>query len=160
MKNLGSLFLCLGGVLVACFACKDHDCSDDEQNVFRYNAFTGRCESCSGKIGYNIFDLARIQETRNAECVDLSHVVLITLVKGKTAHDFRYDSLYDFNFRGARFDSAELYFNQIKESDFRGADLRLLQFGYAEIDGKIDPFTIRPENGNCTDHPAWIQCTR
>jgi hypothetical protein len=92
--------------------------------------------------------------------MDLSKKVLITLLKGKTEHSFSYDSLYDFNFRGARFDSAELYFNFIRKSDFSGADLRLLQYGYAAIDGKIDQHTLLPEQGNCSDNPNTILCSR
>lgn len=158
MKILQPLFFC-SGLLMIGFACQeDHACSNDAQ--FNYNASTGKCESCSGKIGYNVFDLERVQQTRNAECTDLSKQVLITLLKGKTAHDFRYDSLYDFNFRGAKFDSAELYFNFISKSDFSGADLRLLQYGYATIDGKIDEFTMLPERGDCSENLNTILCSQ
>ena len=160
MKNPGSLILHIG-LLVFCFSCKeDHACSDSAQNQFSYNASTGKCESCNGGTGYNVFDLDRVQQTRNAECMDLSKKVLITLLKGKTEHSLGYDSLYDFNFRGARFDSAQLYFNFIKKSDFSGADLRLLQYGYATIDGKIDRYTLLPEQGNCNDNPNTILCSR
>jgi uncharacterized protein YjbI with pentapeptide repeats len=92
--------------------------------------------------------------------MDLSNKVLITLLKGKTEHSLSYDSLYDFNFRGARFDSAQLFFNFIKKSDFSGADLRLLQYGYAAIDGKTDQYTMRPEQGNCSDDLKTILCSR
>ena len=145
---------------MVCFSCKEEACSDSAQDQFTYNASTGKCESCNGKIGYNVFDLDRIQQTRNAECMDLSKKVLITLLKGKTAQNSGYDSLYDFNFRGAKFDSAQMYFNFIKKSDFSGADLRLLQYGYAAIDGKIDQYTMRPEQGNCSDNPNTILCSR
>ncbi|WP_160144048.1 hypothetical protein [Chryseolinea soli] len=158
MKHPKLLFLCIG-LLVLCLSCQeDHACSDSAQDQFSYNSATGKCESCSGKVGYNAFDLERIQQTRNAECMDLSKKVLIALVKGKSEHDFRYDSLYDYNFRGARFDSAELYFNFIRKSDFSGADLRLLQYGYAEIDGEIDQYTKRPGQGLCSDSPNTILC--
>ena len=155
------LLLLYVGVFIVCFCCKeDQVCSDDAQDQFSYNASTGRCESCNGKIGYNVFNLDQVQQTRNAECMDLSKKVLITLLKGKTEHSLGYDSLYDFNFRGARFDSAELYFNFIKKSDFSGADLRLLQYGYAAIDGKIDQHTLLPEQGNCSDNLNTILCSR
>lgn len=160
MKTPESLLLCIGFLMV-CFSCKeDQACSDDARNQFSYNASTGKCESCSGKIGYNVFDLDRIQQTRNAECMDLSNKVLITLLKGKTEQSLGYDSLYDFNFRGARFDSAQLFFNFIRKSDFSGSDLRLLQYGYATIDGKVDQYTMLPEQGNCSDNLNTILCSR
>ena len=158
MKNPQSLFL---GLLFFCLSCReDNACSDGAKNQFNYNSATGKCTSCDGKVGYNLFDLDRIQQTRNAECMDLNNQVLITLLKGKTVQSLSYDSLYDYNFRGARFDSAELYFNFIKKSDFSGADLSLLQDGYAAIDGKIDQYTMLPEQGTCSDDPNTILCSR
>ncbi|SHH78033.1 hypothetical protein SAMN04488109_5355 [Chryseolinea serpens] len=160
MRNLESVFLYLG-LLVVCLSCNDdHSCSDGAQDQFNYNSTTGKCQSCDGKVGYNVFDLDRVQQTRNAECMDLSKKVLITLLKGRSEQSLGYDSLYDFNFRGARFDSAELYFNFIRKSDFSGADLRLLQYGYAAIDGKIDQHTLLPEQGNCNDDLNTILCSR
>lgn len=92
--------------------------------------------------------------------MDLSNQVLITLIEGKSRESLAYDSLYDFNFRGAKFDSAELFFNQIVSSDFSGAVLRLLQYGYATITGITDHFTILPEEGSCKEDGNQILCYR
>ena len=157
-NNLLFLFMTF---FILCTACKDDfKCSENNPNQFTYNSSTGKCQNCDGETGYNLFDLENIQRTKNAECVDLSNQVLITLVEGKTRDDLGYDSLYDFNFRGAKFDSAELFFNKIVSSDFRGADLRLLQYGYASIAGEIDKYTVLPDEGRCNEDKNQIMCHR
>ena len=149
------------GLTIALVSCKEETaCSEKEMNRFQYNFSSGKCENCRGQEGYNAFDINVVQVTKNAECTDLTHQVLITLSEGKTEEDLGYDSLFEYNFRGARFDSAELFFNFIKNSDFRGADLRLLQYGYAVVEGITDQYTLLPEEGSCHENEHSIICFR
>lgn len=160
MKKTKLLFISLG-FLIICISCKEETaCSDNSVIQFIYNFSNGKCENCRGQEGYNVLDISYIQRTKNAECVNLSNQVLITLSEGKTKEDLGYDSLYEYNFRGAKFDSAELFFNFIKTSDLRGADLRLLQYGYATVDGTTDQYTLLPEQGHCEESENSIICAR
>jgi hypothetical protein len=152
-----SLCFVVGALTVSC---KDEPMCASDSEHYQYNMTTGRCQNCAGEEGYNVFDLDFIQKTKDAECVDLSKKFLVTLIEGKMATDLAYDTLYEYNFRGARFDSAALFFNHIMKSDFRGADLRLLQYGYAIVDGATDTFTKLPVEGSCKASADSIVCFR
>ena len=61
-----------------------------------------------------------------------------------------------YNFKGARFDEAVLFFNDIIEAKLEGADLSKLKYSYARVEGSIDKNTKLPES--CTSNSDRIDC--
>jgi hypothetical protein len=129
--------------------------------LYRYDAATGKCKNCKGKEGLNALDIDYIESNKDAECFDLTDLELILLHKKiSEAGSLRYDILEGYNFKGAKLDSAELFFNFIYRADFRGTDLSTLQYGYAIIKGAIDEHTKLPLNGDCEHVMDSIHCSR
>lgn len=144
-------------ILILAFSCDEEEVSS---NLFRYDPQTGKCRNGTGSEGLNALDVGYIRSTRDAECFDLSGYELILLHDKKelTSWSLSYDTLNKFNFRGARLDSATLFFNFIYNADFRGTDLRTLQYGYAGIRGITDQYTKLPNEGMCESTRNFLEC--
>ena len=148
-----SLIGCLTGSLTGCRSGTDSE--DTDPAVFRYDAKAGICKNGSGTVGLNPYQLAVIQDSKNAECVDLSGVDLILLEKSKVA--FSNDSLIGWNFKGAFFFNASLHFNHIVKAQLEGADMSQVDFGYAFTNGKVDKFT-KPPTPSCNIVGGMMSC--
>ncbi len=121
-----------------------------KDKTFYYNPEKGICENCKGKKGFNDLNLENTRKTKNAECVDLSTIDLVMLHQDYGSSDFiefGYNILEGYNFKGSKFKNSKIHFNNIEKSDFSGADLSTLYFGYAQINAKVDSYTIIPERG-------------
>jgi hypothetical protein len=145
-------------ILIICLsACTTEDLCDR----YRYDISTGKCKNCNGETGLNQFDRDYIRSTKDAECFDLSRQELILLHKKKIkSGSLAYDSLVGYNFKGAKLDSAQLFFNFIFNADLRGTDLSTLQYGYASVTGLVDQYTILPLEGSCKVSPDSLSCYR
>lgn len=156
MKN-SIIIVSIAFILMSC----GQNCPNPNQ--FFYNPNTGKCENCSGDQGYNSLNYDEVRTTKNAECVDLSNIDLVYLLDTAAIdnfHPFGYNILDGYNFKGARFDSATLFFNHIYNASFEGADLSKLQFGYAYVKGKIDSYTVLPLAGSCTTPADSCDCVQ
>jgi hypothetical protein len=131
-------------------------------SAFHYDPATGTCKNTEGAPGLNPADPAALFVNKNeetntytggdAECVDF------------TGFNFQdhiglgYPMLAQWNFRGAKFETARFFFANVSESDFSGADLRGLKYGYATLSGVGDAFT---QGDSCPVGEGYvIQCTR
>jgi len=133
--------------VIVLISCNKEECTNT--NVYTYNTENGQCENCDGTVGFNIFDIETVRTTRNAECLDLSGQNLVFLLDTSMIENFQEfgdNSLEQYNFKGSKFDSCQLFFNHIRDADFAGSDLSKLQFGYAIIEGYVDAYTRIPEN--------------
>ena len=161
MKKMKQVILLLLIVaIIVLISCNKDECTDT--NVYTYNAENGQCENCEGTVGFNIFDIQSIRTTRNAECLDLSGQKLVFLLDTSMIENFQEfgdNKLEEYNFKGSRFDSCELFFNNILESDFAGADLSKLEFGYAIIEGYVDEYTIIPDGCPAVENDS-LYCIR
>lgn len=147
-------------VAIVFMSCQQH-CPNP--NTFFYNANTGKCENCTGEVGYNTLNYDEVRATKNAECVDLSNINLVYLLDTASIdnfHPFGYNILDGYNFKGALFDSSQLFFNHIYNASFEGADLRNLQYGYAYVKGKMDGNTLLPLSGTCTTPADSCDCVQ
>lgn len=154
MPGPGSFFgliLSVGLAWTGCFTRKE------DETAFKYHAASGKCLNAAGEEGHNPYDSAAIRGTKRAVCVNLSGRDLILLEKDSLT--FAYDTLKAWDFRGALFHGSRLHFNYILGADFRGADIHGMDFGYAIIEGKVDRFTILPEEG-CQLAGNLLRCIR
>lgn len=144
-------------LIIYLFACTSEELCDR----YRYDPSIGKCRNCNGVEGLNKFDRNYIRSSKDAECFDLRGQELIRLHKKPLPEwSVSYDSLHDYNFRGAKMDSARLFFNFIYDADLSGADLSTLQFGYAIVWGKIDQYTILPVEGSCEATVDSLYCSQ
>lgn len=135
-------------------------CSKADQNIYRYDPTNGKCLNCLKKEGTNTFDIAKIRQSKDASCVQFPKMHLVELLEGiHVSNEFSYHTLENFNFRGAILKNVTLHFNSIKNADFSGANLNGFEFGYAEITGKTDRFTILPKEA-CTVQENQLSCVR
>lgn len=138
----------------------NHPTNYDYSPVYRYNFATGKCTSCNGQEGYNALDIEAIKVTKNAECVDLKNQDLIYLWEGVTEDNkYSYNILDGYNFRGANFQKAYLFFNDIKDADLRGAKMGSFSYGYSRITGITDAYTELPTDG-CDPKSPDASCRR
>jgi len=136
-----------------------HDTSTEICTQFKYDERTGSCKDCSGKPGFNSVDFDVIRKTKNAECLTLHKTEMILLLHDTANRShLGYETLEGYNFKGSIFDSCQLFFNFIRKSDFRGADLRTLQYGYAEVIGLTDNYTKIPIKGTVTVMHDSVYC--
>lgn len=130
--------------LMACVTVAGDDATA-AAGAFRYDAATGTCQGPVGESGYNAPDPEALfavhdpstnrYDGGNAECVDFSSFDF-------SAHiGLSYPRLDGWSFKGARFDKARLFFVNVSNADFAGADLRGLKYGYTTIEGQGDSFT-------------------
>ncbi len=153
-------------ILILVAGCGGDDIFKDCQDInrYNYNSTTGLCENCKGEIGFNEFNIENIRKGKNIECYNLSNKTLVYLLdtaKIEGFHEFGQNLMEGYNFNGCVLDSAELFFNDIRNSSFEGADLSYIEFGYANIHGSIDKFTKLPLNGNCSNvFQDSINCIR
>lgn len=167
-KNMNPIksFIALAICPILFAACEDKAAApvlETSAKAFTYQTTMGKCVDNNGKVGYNAMDLATIRSTKDCECMDLSGQNLVYLLDVDKIEDFNElgdNRLLGYNFKGANFDGAELFFNRILEADFRGADLRKIQFGYAYLKGEIDAFTKLPEEGICESSQHMLNCSR
>lgn len=129
---------------------------------FVYDPATGLCRNADGETGLNApmpadlfagHDPATNTYTGgNAECVDFSEFNFADHI------GMGYPVLDQWNFRGARFAKARIFFANVTNGDFAGADLRELKYGYATITGQGDAHT---RGDTCPVRSDFqIQCTR
>ena len=143
------------------FSCaEDIAAPDGDPHQFFYNTATGKCENYRGEQGYNKFDLEKAR-TKDCECMDLSHQQLFAL---DTSHVFSCLSwsLDNFNFRGARLDSAWFFSGTILNADLRGADISTFQYNFSSVTGYVDQFTRLPYKvqSNCDIVDNFLTCGR
>jgi len=141
-------------------SCENEECTDI--SVYTYNPENGKCENCEGTVGLNAFDIQSVRATRNAECLDLSGQNLVFLLDTSMIENFQelgYNELQQYNFKGSKLDSSQLFFNFILESDFAGTDLSGLEFGYAILEGHVDEYTIIPDVCPSVENDS-LYCTR
>ena len=149
--------LFLFAMIFSALSCADEKLCDND--LYRYQARTGKCLNCRGEEGLNEYDESYIESTKDAECFDLRGRELILLhSEVDEPWSFGNNTLDGYNFRGANLDTATLFFNNIHHADFRGANLFRLRYGYAFIDGSIDQFTRLPENGDCEVSALALEC--
>jgi len=157
MKIVKQFILLL--LLASIMSCEE-ECTDI--GAYTYNSESGKCENCEGTIGFNTFDIQEVRATNNAECLDLSGQNLVYLLDTSMIENFQefgYNELKQYNFKGSKFDSCQLFFNYILESDFAGADLSKLGFGYAIINGYVDEYTIIPDGCPAVENDS-LYCIR
>ncbi len=146
MKKMKQLILLLLLVaIIVLISCNKEECTDT--NVYTYNSESGQCENCEGTVGFNVFDIEAVRTTKNAACLDLFGQKLVFLLDTSMIENFQEfgdNTLEEYNFKGSQLDSCELFFNNIRNADFSGADLSTLQFGYAIVEGLVDEYTIIP----------------
>ncbi len=149
-------------LMIISAACQNEkECTNESLSQYRYDPGTGRCINCVGQTGYNPVDTVQVRLTRNCECMDLSKYQLAYLKEGITRDNlFHYPVLEGYNFRGARMDSAQLFFAYIEKSDLSGANLATLQYGYAGVQGNTDQFTQLPKEGQCLYRNDSLNCVR
>ena len=122
---------------------------------YRYDAASGTCRNGVGQVGYNLFDLAAVKGTKDAECFDLRGVELIEL-EADIEFSLGYNKLIDWNFRGANLNGAKLFFNLLVNADLRGTKFSQLEFGYASVAGKVDAFSEIP--ARCDRVGGTVRC--
>ncbi len=158
MKQLIVLLLLVA--IIVLISCNKEECTD--VNVYTYNAESGQCENCEGTVGFNMFDIEAVRTTRNAECLDLSGQKLVFLLDTSMIENFQEfgdNVLEEYNFKGSKLDSCELFFNNIRNADFSGTDLSTLQFGYAIVEGLVDEYTIIPNGCPAVENDS-IYCVQ
>jgi len=92
-----------------------------------------------------------VRGTGFAECGDFVGIAL-----GEEA--LNYQVLVGTNFRGSKLNGARIHFAHISEVDFRGATLSTLDFGYSNIEGKVNEHTIFPDS--CERGEDRFSCSR
>lgn len=159
MKKYAFLFL-ITGILISCNK-KDDLLNDNLDSVFYYNSLSGECVNFKGEFGLNSYNLAQIRLTKNAECVKFPAMHLVYVLDTSNIENFSEfgnNDIQEYNFKGADLDSTNLHFNQLINSNFEGAKISKIDFGYAKIYGKIDSFTEYPQG--CTIENDSINCNR
>ena len=131
------------------FDLETHCWDPNQEFEFQYNENTGSCENEHGVGGMNESSLIQVRETENAECVVLDNWNL-------NEEDYSYPNL-PWNLRGAVLRSS-IHFANMINADFRGSDLSALDFGYSQLKGPIDDFTLLPEG--CLVQDNMIDCIR
>ena len=129
--------------------------------LYKYDTVDGVCKNCDGEIGFNIFNINKIRQTKNAECVKIPKIHLIYLLDTTRIANFNKfgnHSITGYNFKGSTFEETYLYFNTVKNARLEGADLSKLSYGYAHIYGSKDAFTIAPKD--CTETANGLHCNR
>lgn len=128
--------------------CKSSGAGASKSEAFHYDAASGKCVNSSGQTGMNTMDIKRIRQDKNCECVKMGEIELVDLLPNIDENNrFAYNELLSFNFRGADLSQASLHFNHIIDADFSGANMKDFSFGYANISGKMDKYTVIPEDG-------------
>jgi len=127
--------------------------------TFKYDSLLGICINDLNNVGYNNFILENIRGTKNAECYNFPTLHLILLKKGfnDTSNLFGYDTLNEWNFKGSNLDSTSLPFAFNYNADLKGTIFSGMTYGYAEMSGIIDSFTVYNPN-KCTLNNDYILC--
>ena len=160
-KSKSNLVLVILLIIISAACQKGKECTNASLSQYRYDPGTGKCTNCVGQAGYNPIDTVQVRLTKNCECMDLSKHELAYLKEGITRGNlFHYPVLEGYNFRGARMDSAQLFFALIENSDLSGANLATLQYGYASVQGNTDKFTQLPKEGKCVYQNDSLHCAR
>ena len=139
-------------LIPALISCENKNNACIDENLFTYNSKKGICENCKDEKGYNVLDMDNIRKTKNAECTDLSNLKIVYVLDTSMIENFMelgQNRIEGYNFKGCKFSGSELFFNDIFYSNFEGADLSGINFGYATIHGTKDKFTVMPSDGNC-----------
>lgn len=161
MRKVKQLILLLLFIaIIVLISCNKEECIDT--NVYTYNTENGQCENCEGTVGFNVFDIEAVRTAKNAECLDLSGQKLVFLLDTSMIENFQEfgdNTLEDYNFKGSKLDSCELFFNNIRNADFAGADLSTLEFGYAIIEGYVDEYTVIPAGCLAVENDS-LYCVR
>lgn len=117
-----------------------------------YNEGRNKCLDKTGQEAMNpTVGVAVVRGTQFAECMDFDGVALDEEV-------YDYHVLSGTNFRGSNLNGARLHFAHISNGDFRGASLESFEFGYANIDGKVNTHTKAPSA--CEVEEERIACSQ
>lgn len=126
---------------------------------YKYDLSSGKCMNSDKQVGYNDLVLERVRGTKDAECMDLTGLELLSLdIVITEKNRFAYYELKNWNFRGSNLNNAELFFNLIIDADLRGASFSELKFGYASVTGRVDQFSVIPDD--CEQFDQEIRCGR
>jgi len=72
-------------------------------------------------------------------------------------HNYGYPNL-DWNVRGSLMSGAQIHFANMIGADFHGSNMANFEYGYTNLKGSIDDFTILPEG--CEAVEQSIDCIR
>ncbi|PIA79369.1 hypothetical protein BFR04_00520 [Gaetbulibacter sp. 4G1] len=139
-----TFFLLVIGMFTSCS--KENNSSNECETklTFKYDSLSGECKNCDGEIGFNVFNLDQIRTTKNAECMKFPEMHLVFILDTMNIEDFGeydYNEIKEYNFKGANLNSTGLYFNSLIKCDFEGTKMAKMDAGYAVINGKIDNYT-------------------
>lgn len=107
---------------------------------YEYDPATGTCRDTAGSEGRNALPVELVRETRQGECADLSGLSI-------NEENLAYPSLEGWNLRGAELAGASLHFANLFDAALEGADMGRFGYGYAEMTGTIDEYTVLPTTG-------------
>jgi hypothetical protein len=157
MKKYAFLIL-IAGIIISCNK-KDVLLNDCIDSIFYYDSLNGECVNCKGELGLNPYNLNQIRLTKNAECMKFPAMHLVFILDTLNIENFNEyanNDIQEYNFKGADLDSTNLHFNQLIKSNFEGAKISQINFGYARINGEIDSYTEYPEG--CIIENDSINC--
>jgi hypothetical protein len=124
---------------------------DDFVSDFTYVPGEG-CFDADGQAGHNPLPIPYLRDTGDAHCARFDGQMINEDFLG-------YPTFLGLDLRGARMESAALYFAHILESRWEGADLTGFDFGYAMLSGTVDASTVLPET-SCETDDGWLDCMR
>lgn len=118
-----------------------------------YDPATGRCVDELGNEARNNLTWMYAVRTGFGQCA--------TFEGQLNGEAFGYPTFDMMDLRGSDFSAAKLNFADIAVSQFEGADLGTFDFGYTNISGTMDAFTVLPD-ADCTvdENETTFSCTR
>jgi hypothetical protein len=125
--------------------------TSDYVPAYRYDTTSGECRDFDGREGLNALPIALIHATHDGQCADLADVEV-------NEEDLGYPLLNDWDLRGADLSNAQLHFADIIDAQLEGANLATFVYGYANITGAVDDYTVLPETGDCTVEDGVLTC--
>ena len=125
---------------------------DDFAGDFRYALENEVCVDADGLWGWNPYPVSYTRDTLDAHCGTFEGQMLNEDYLG-------YPSFVGMDLRGAQLQGASLFFANILDSSWEGADLTGFEFGYARLSGTVDERTVWPEE-SCELAADQITCMR
>ena len=104
-------------------------------NDLRYNSGDGKCYLHGMAKEHRKVKLKELIRTHDAECADLSGIVL---------RDIQGEGAKGWNFKGANFDQVQIVFSYFFESNFSGSNLSNVKGSYISFAGIFDSYTQLP----------------
>ena len=125
---------------------------DDFEADFRYDPESQICVDADSTWGWNPYPLPYTRDTLDGHCGLFEGVML-------NEDFFGYPTWIGMDLRGAQMQGSQLFFANILEAQWEGANLTGMEFGYAFLTGSVDDATTWPEE-NCELDDDWLDCVR